>query len=189
MPNQSISEAECKRLAQVLEPKALPARSRSPQPPRTRRRDAAASRRGGPEHTPGLPKGRSRCGAGRRRPTKKKPNVTPRERPRLSESFRSESPPHAARAAHRTPRPHRTPARSTPSRPRPSRARGPARRTSRSGRASTPSSSGASRLPHAEERSWVLRRLATSRRPHLVPRPCTKNTFVLSSDVEHRRAP
>ena len=26
MPNQSISEAECKRLAQVLEPKALPAR-------------------------------------------------------------------------------------------------------------------------------------------------------------------
>ena len=96
MPNQSISEAECKRLAQVLEPKALPARSRSPQPPRTRRRDAAASRRGGSEHTPGLPKGRSRCGAGRRRPTKKKPNVTPRERPRLSKSFRSARSPRAA---------------------------------------------------------------------------------------------
>jgi hypothetical protein len=29
MPNQSISEAECKRLAQVLEPKALPARIRA----------------------------------------------------------------------------------------------------------------------------------------------------------------
>ena len=39
----------------------------------------------------------------------------------------------------------RTPARSTRSRPTPSRARGPARRTSRSGRASTRSSSGASR--------------------------------------------
>ena len=71
--------------------------------------------------------------------------VTPRERPKLSESFHLESPPNAARAAHRTPRPHRTPARSTRSRPTPSRARGPARRTSRSGRASTRSSSGASR--------------------------------------------
>ena len=30
MPNQSISEAECKRLAQVLEPKALPALYQSP---------------------------------------------------------------------------------------------------------------------------------------------------------------
>ena len=153
MPNQSISEAECKRLAQVLEPKALPARSRSPQPPRTRRRDAAASRRGGSEHTPGLPKGRSRCGAGRRRPTKKKPNVTPRERPRLSESFRSESPPDAASAAHRTPRPHRTPARSTRSRPTPSRARGRARRICKKERASTRSSSGASRRRRGRRRT------------------------------------
>ena len=78
-------------------------------------------------------------------PEKQRRRVTPRERPKLSESFRSESPPDAARAAHQTPRPHRTPARSTRSRPTPSRARGPARRTCRSGRASTRSSSGASR--------------------------------------------
>ena len=84
---------------------------------------------------------------------KQRRRVTPRERPRLSESFRSESPPNAARAAHRTPRPHRTPARSTRSRPRPSRARGPARRTSRSGRASTRSSSGASRRRRGRRRN------------------------------------
>ena len=109
-------------------------------------------------------------------PEKQRRRVTPRERPKLSESFRfarspraftngdgspdainTRSSPRRSNRSHKhtrnTSKQRRTPARSTPSRPRPSRARGRARRTSRSGRASTRSSSGASRRRRGRRRT------------------------------------
>ena len=190
MPNQSISEAECKRLAQVLEPKALPARIRV----LSHRRD----RREGSLLLPGLPEGRSRCGKRRNAPNFAREPKTSRDAARAPEALREFSLREPARRRQRGPPDttntlvtHRTPARSTRSRPTPSRARGPARRTSRSGRASTRSSSGASR----RRRGRCERNSRSSAAwPQAADHICrtlplySKNTFVLTRDVEHRRA-